>query len=72
VVGALARECASGLLNEIINDFQQEILDNLTKDIAAVGDGLLNVGSTVIGRAGYSLPGVCSEIGYTDIPAVIN
>ena len=49
VVGALARECASGLLNEIIKDFQQEILDNLTKDIAAVGDGLLNVGSTVIG-----------------------
>ena len=48
-VGGLARQCASGLLNEIIADFQQEILNNLTKDIAAVGDGLLNVGGHVIG-----------------------
>ena len=43
-IGALAREaCASGLLNEIILDFQNEILENLTKDIKSVGDGLLSV-----------------------------
>jgi hypothetical protein len=52
VVGALARQCASGLLNEIIVDFQNEILNSLTKDIAAVGDGLLNVGGSVVGVVG--------------------
>ena len=48
-VGMLARECAAGLLNEIIKDFQQEILDSLTKDISAVGEGLLSIGGSVVG-----------------------
>ena len=52
VVGALARQCASGLLNEIIVDVQNESLNSLTKDVAAVGDGLLNVGGSVVGVVG--------------------
>ncbi|MDB9924634.1 hypothetical protein OAD67_00080 [bacterium] len=63
VVGALARECASGLLNEIILDFQNEILENLTKDIAAVGDGLLNVGGAVVGGGAFVVGGVASGVG---------
>ena len=62
-IGALARECASGLLNEIILDFQNEILENLTKDIKSVGDGLLNVGGTVVGGGAYVVGGIASGAG---------
>ena len=62
-VGALARECASGLLNEIINDFQHEILTNLSKDIAAVGDGLLNVGAGVVGGGAFVVGLGVSSVG---------
>ena len=62
-IGALARECASGLLNEIILDFQNEILENLTKDIKSVGDGLLNVGGTVVGGGAYVVGGIANGAG---------
>ena len=62
-VGALARECASGLLNEIILNFQNEILENLTKDIKSVGDGLLNVGGHVVGGGAYVVDGIASGAG---------
>ena len=62
-IGALARECASGLLNEIILDFQNEILENLTKDIKSVGDGLLNVGGHVVGGGAFVVDGIASGAG---------